>query len=255
MRSLSRIVVRTDPTGMLGPVVGLSAETDMQRLPHPHHRAVRWRPASRWAWAAIMILALLAPAGCGADEPDPTGTVPAPRDLQPPVYWLAREDLPADSRGLNFRAVDPVQLQILIEGADATPPTPPAYRLKAGETVRIWWRTRHGPVPGDASETRGERLRIEFGFVGQPAIWTTSDAPPGEHPVDVQTHDVLPPPSPEPLALDTHLELVVMAGASLPEGQLRIRPRPAGSRVAPEGAEKAVLRLLVKAEPVGRNTR
>jgi hypothetical protein len=193
--------------------------------------------------------------GCGADERDPDVTAPGARTLRPPVYWLAREDLPADSRGLNFRAVDPVQLQMIIEGADANPPQPPAYRLKAGETVRLWWRTGHAPAPAEEDAAAGERLRIEFGFLNQPAIWSTADVAPGAHPIDVQTWEVLPPPSPEPLALGSTLELAVVAGASLPAGELRIRPRPHGSEVQPRGAKKAALRVLVKVEPVAAATR
>lgn len=204
---------------------------------------------------ASMLLASLLLGGCGADEQDPAVTGPGPRTLRAPLYWLAREDLPEDSLGLNFRAEDPVQLQIIIEGADATPPTPPAYRLKAGETVRLWWRTTHTPTPAEAGAAPGEKLRIEFGFIHQPSVWTTANAAGGAHPIDVQIWEILAPPSPEPLQLGSTLELAVMAAASLPEGQLRIRPRPGGSEVRPQGGQKAVLRILVKAEAVDGKTR
>ncbi len=255
MRSLSRIVVRADPTGMLGPVAGPSPETDMQLPFTGYLSSPSGQSVPRWLRTLVAALACLLPIGCGAEEQDSVVTGPGPRGLEAPTYWLAREDLPHNSRGLNIRAVDPIQLQIIIKGADATPPTPPAYRLRAGETARIWWRTVDGPIRLDDGTATGKRLRIEFGFVGQPAIWTTADAPGGTHEVDVQRHEILPPPSPEAIPMGTPLELVVLAGASLPEGQLRIRPRPSGSQVSPEGGEKAVLRLLVKAEPVADNTR
>ena len=210
----------------------------------------------------ILLLALLAGplfTACGKDTGGVTPGQAGTADLAPPVYWAAREDLPHGASGLNIRAADAIQLRFEIEGADRAPPQPLPVPLRAGETVRIWWRTDRHPAKSDEGQPT-ELMRVDFGFTELSGMWAGASVLKGDIPVDVQVWEILAPAAPETLEIGDALELVVMAGATLPEGQLRLRARPAGVAVLPApGAgstpQPSVMRIRVRAEPLGRTNR
>jgi len=204
------------------------------------------------AWLAVAALWLCA---CGSEQAGPEREAPANASSQPPLMAAAREGLPAGATGVSMTAVDAVHVVFVLEGAESRPSSLQPRTLKAGETVRIWWRAEHAPVDPDV-EHGHEALRLRFGYEDWSSMWAESRVPGGSGDVAVKEWALLPPPTAEPMTLGEDLELLVVAGARLPLGQLEIRPGRGAARVSPSSAvgtspAPTVLRLKLRVRKIG----